>query len=62
MSGRYVVVDTDNKTIIGGPYLWDGVSQWTPPEEGTLLLEADATAQGYDYPPMEPPAEPGTEG
>lgn len=49
--GRYVVVDEGTKYILGGPYLWDGVAEWTPPEEGTLMIEADARAQGYDWPP-----------
>lgn len=50
-AGRYVVVvNTPTKQIIGGPYRWDGVTPWTPPEQGTLMLEADALAQGYKYP------------
>lgn len=49
---RYVVVDEETKTIVGGPYLWDGITEWTPPDEGTLMLEADALADGYTYPPM----------
>jgi hypothetical protein len=47
---RYVVADPGSMTIIGGPYLWDGVTAWTPPADGTLMLEADALAAGYAYP------------
>ncbi len=47
---RYVVVNESTMKIVGGPYKWDGVAQWTPPEEGTLMLEADALAAGYTYP------------
>jgi hypothetical protein len=50
---RYVVVDEADKTIVGGPYKWDGVATWTPPEAGTLILEADALAAGYTYPAPE---------
>ena len=56
---RYVVVSKDpaSKTIIGGPYLWDGEAQWQPPEEGTLMPESDALASGYNFPiPEEPVA------
>lgn len=50
---RWVVVDSnlDLKRIIGGPYLWDGETQWTPPEDGELMLEADAQSQGFQWPP-----------
>ncbi|WP_445279657.1 hypothetical protein [Streptomyces sp. DSM 118148] len=53
--GRWVVVseDTTNKTILSGAYLWDGETEWTPPEAGVLLLEAVAMADGYGYPPPE---------
>lgn len=37
---RYVVVDNKGKQV-GGPYIWDGVSEWSPPEEGKLELESD---------------------
>jgi hypothetical protein len=47
---RYVVVDQQSRTIIGGPYKWDGVQEWTPSESGTLMLEADALSAGYTYP------------
>lgn len=52
---RWVVVSDDlsNKTILGGAYLWDGESVWTPPVSGALLPEADALAAGYSYPPPE---------
>lgn len=50
---RYVVVDPATKYIVGGPYLWDGVTLWNPPDEGTLMLESDAQAAGYiDKPPV----------
>jgi hypothetical protein len=52
---RWVVVNTATYMIVGGPYKWDGVAPWTPPEAGTLMLEADALEQGYEYPP--PPGE-----
>jgi hypothetical protein len=35
---RYVVVDNKGKQV-GGPYIWDGVSEWSPPEDGKLVLE-----------------------
>jgi hypothetical protein len=47
---RWVVVDSDTRTIVGGPYLWDGTTEWTPPEQGRLILEADAFDAGYTYP------------
>lgn len=37
---RYLVVDATGYAI-GGPYLWDGVSEWKAPEEGTLMLESE---------------------
>ncbi len=46
---RWVVVDPDTDTIIGGPYLWDGESDWEPPQKGTLLEEAKAFQGGYRY-------------
>ncbi|GAB1642523.1 hypothetical protein [Krasilnikovia sp. MM14-A1259] len=53
---RYVVVDPAEHVIVGGPYLWDGVAAWTPPDEGELLLESDALAAGYVWAP-DPAAE-----
>lgn len=64
---RYVAVDEQTMWIVGGPDLWDGLTEWRPPAgngalatdmlaAGTLMLEADATAAGYSYPP--PPEEP----
>jgi hypothetical protein len=48
---RWVVVtDEPAKAIVGGPYLWDGETEWQPPEAGTTMLEADALAAGYAYP------------
>ncbi len=60
--GRWMVVDPATKTLLGGPYLWDGKTRWTPPEVEQspdagyqLMTEADAQAQGYHWPP--PPDE-----
>lgn len=37
---RWWVVDPDDRTVLlGGPYLWDGVAPWTPPETGRLVRE-----------------------
>lgn len=36
---RYVVTRQDE--LVGGPYLWDGEQEWSPPEEGKLELEED---------------------
>lgn len=47
---NYVVVDSEKKLIVGGPYLWDGVSEWQPPEDGELLREDVARRRGYDWP------------
>ncbi|MGV9243600.1 hypothetical protein [Streptomyces sp. NPDC003710] len=51
---NYVVVSTTakDKTIVAGPYLWDGVTSWTPPEAGKLMTEAQVLAKGYVYPPQ----------
>jgi hypothetical protein len=46
----YYVVDTGTLTILDGPFLWDGVSDWTPPTAGTLMLVSDAEAAGYTWP------------
>lgn len=50
--GRYVVVNSDEKTIVGGPYKWDPERspEWTSPEEGTVMLESEAGEQGYTWP------------
>lgn len=58
MARYVVVVDSPSKLIVGGPYLWDGVAEWTPPEQGTLLLESDAAEQGYQWPPDPEPNQP----
>lgn len=50
---RYVVVDTKNKLIVGGPYLWNGQDPWTPPEEGDLMLESEADKKKFGYPEPE---------
>lgn len=57
MAQRWVVVpdDPDNKTIVGGAYLWDGQAEWAPPEQGRLMLESEALTAGYSYPPPPPP-------
>lgn len=62
--GRYVVADSATMLIVGGPYAWDGVTPWTPPElEGSppesyaLMTESAALAGGYSYPPPPPPVE-----
>jgi hypothetical protein len=47
---NYYVVDVPSKTILDGPFLWDGVSEWTPPTAGTLMLVTDADAEGYTWP------------
>lgn len=52
--GRWVVTDPDDKLILDGPYLWDGVTPWTPPTAGVLMLEADALADGFTYVPQTP--------
>jgi hypothetical protein len=61
-SERWVVCDDATKTIVGGPYLWDGETEWTAPEIEanpdagfTLKPEGDALAGGYSYPPPPPP-------
>lgn len=46
---RYVVVDTATKKILGGPFAWDGESEWTPPVAGTLMPEAEALGSGYTF-------------
>lgn len=52
---RWVVVDSETPTIVGGPYLWDGESDWEPPQQGHLMTEADAFTGGYQYPAEEAP-------
>lgn len=53
---RYVVVPDDpaDKAITGGPYEWDGQSDWEPPEPGRLMTEAEALAAGYTPRPLPP--------
>jgi hypothetical protein len=58
--GRYVVVDETDMLILGGPYVWDGVCEWTPPAAGQLMLESVALGAGYAYPPA--PEDGGQEG
>lgn len=58
MPERYVVVNATDRVIVGGPYLWDGQSDWSPPEQGELMTQAEALAKGYSYPAVEyPPGE-----
>lgn len=49
---RFAVVreDPEDRTIVGGPYLWDGATEWQPAEQGRLIREADALGEGYTYP------------
>ncbi len=58
MSDRWVVVSVDasDKVIKGGPFLWDGETEWVPPEPGRLVGEADALREGYTWP--SPPEQP----
>ncbi len=49
---RWVVVNDDGRIVSRGPYLWDGVTPWQPPEQGRLMREDDAVAAGYR--PAEP--------
>lgn len=59
----YVVVDPAAKTIVGGPYNWDGETEWTAPEitanpdAGYIVIMLDqANAEGYTWPL--PPSQP----
>jgi hypothetical protein len=51
---RYVVVDVPNHLIVGGPYMWDGVTQWSAPEAGTLMTLAAALTGGHSWTPVTP--------
>lgn len=55
-ANRYVVVsvDTSDKTIYGGPMLWDGQGVFDPGPGRKLIPDTDARAQGYTFPA--PPA------
>jgi hypothetical protein len=46
---QYVVVDVPNHLIVGGPYMWDGVATWSPPEGGTVMTLAAARAGGHAW-------------
>jgi ABC-type uncharacterized transport system permease subunit len=35
--------------IMGGPFLWDGSSDWSPPS-GQRAVNADPSSQGYTWP------------
>lgn len=50
---NYVVVDTKQKLIVGGPYRWDGTAEWQPPEEGDLMLESEAVKKKFGYPDVD---------
>lgn len=54
---RYVAVDTATKKILGGPYEWNGETEWTAPEGGTLMLQSQAISEGYTQDPVEPTPE-----
>lgn len=45
MSVQTYVVIRDGK-IVGGPYQWNGMTEWSPPEEGMLVLESEAKDMG----------------
>ena len=53
---RWVVVDPEDDSIVGGPYLWDGSASWSPPEVGRLVLEAEWLAAQPE--PVDEPVEP----
>lgn len=63
MMGRYVQVDETTHYITNGPFLWDGETEvdFGP---GTVMLEADALDQGYEWapPPPEDPEDAGDGG
>lgn len=52
MSDSYVEVsdDSSDKVIAGGPLIWDGVTDFTPPSGTHLMLTVDALAEGYTWP------------
>jgi len=43
--------------ITGGPFLWDGSDDWSPPA-GERAVNADPTSQGYTWPGSPAPAVP----
>jgi hypothetical protein len=45
----YYVVDVPTLTILDGPFLWDGLTEWTPPTAGTLMLADDVDEAGYAW-------------
>lgn len=49
VSNWWTVIDAVQQ-ITGGPYLWDGSSDWAPPA-GQRAVNADPTASGYTWPP-----------
>lgn len=63
MADRYVIVNEESKTILDGPFLWDGETEWEPPTAGERMLEAKAIEEGYtrvdDGVGGEPQPEPG---
>lgn len=56
MVTRYVIVSTDpaDKIIKDGPILWDGVTVLNLPSGQQSMLESNAIAAGYTYPPDDP--------
>ncbi len=52
---RYVLVDPETLTILEGAFAWDGETPWPPGEDPNMILEADAYAAGYSWPPPPPP-------
>lgn len=51
---RYVVTEADGTTVIGGPYIWDGVTPFTPSEmvgQPTRLLMLETPTRRNNTPP-----------
>lgn len=52
---RYVILNAQNQIV--NRCLWDGVTEWAPPEGCRVMLEADAIKAGYkDAPAKAQPA------
>lgn len=51
---RWFVVDVQARTVLGGPYMWDGQSAWTPPVDGSLITGDECAAGGYTTPAPPP--------
>lgn len=52
VSNWWLVSDSLMK-VMGGPFLWDGSSDWTPPS-GQRAVNTDPTGQGYTWPAGSP--------